>query len=65
MYNFASIVQKLMFFFWVKCIDEGNILILKNNTIVKMKRSKIEDERFSTFIYAFGNKNFILQDNIG
>ena len=51
-HNFASIVQKLMIFFLVIDIHEWNILNLKNNIIVKKKRSKIEDENFQLFIYA-------------
>ena len=41
--SFASIVQKLMIF-WYKDINEWNILSLKNNIIMKKKRQKIEDE---------------------
>ena len=37
-HNFASIVQKLMIFFFIKDIDEWNILSLKSNIIVKKKR---------------------------
>ena len=47
-HSFTSIVQKLIYFFLVKDIDEWNNLSLKNNIIVK-KRPKIEDE---LFIYA-------------
>jgi len=41
-----------MIFSLVKYIDEWNILSLKNNIIVKKKRTKIEDENVQLFIYA-------------
>ena len=48
-HNFVSIFQKYMIFFFVKDIDEWNILSLKNNIIVKKKRPKVEDENFERF----------------
>ena len=60
-HNFASIVQKLMiFFFLVKGIDEWKVLSLKNDITVKKKGQKLKMKVFflSTL---FGNNDFISQ----
>ena len=63
MHNFASIVQKLMIFFLVKDIDEWNILSLKNNIIVKKKRSKFEIKICNFLSMLSGSKEFISQES--
>ena len=74
-HNFRTVVQniclifqinlfrKVLIFFLIKDIDEWNILSLKNNIIVKKKRSKIEDEIYNFFSRLFGIKDFISQEN--
>ena len=52
-----------MIFFLVKDIHEWNILSLKNNIIVKKKRSKIEDKIFNFLSTLFGNKDFISRES--
>ena len=48
----------------MKDIDERDILSLKNNIIVKKKRSKIGKMKIFDFLSTlFGNKDFISQES--